>query len=179
MTSNKTATPTGKKKTYHPKSAGNDVNDISFKPNIVRLFNCEKPAGNFGIGLELKSATWSSRRWRISSGMSGISETKERENQWICQTNAEHLLNIQGRNGWRPLPLMVAESSNLFDWNHLYDERLWNWFVCLWTLRRSLSLRFEASETFHRCCLSKLYRLYFSTSWLNEFHTIRLRLRPS
>lgn len=42
--------------THHPKSAGSDVNDMSFSPNIVKLFSCEKPAGNLGIGFELKSA---------------------------------------------------------------------------------------------------------------------------
>lgn len=43
--------------TYHPKSSGNDVKDISFNPNTVKLFNCENPTGNRGIGFELKSAT--------------------------------------------------------------------------------------------------------------------------
>lgn len=49
---------------------------MSFNPNIVKLFSCEKPAGSLGIGLELKSAICKSRRWRMSSGMSGISEIK-------------------------------------------------------------------------------------------------------
>lgn len=48
--------------THHPKSAGNEVKDMSFKPNIVKLLSCEKPAGNFGIGLELKSAICNSRK---------------------------------------------------------------------------------------------------------------------
>lgn len=48
--------------THHPKSAGNDVNDMSFNPNIVRLLSCAKPAGSLVMGLELKSAIWSSRK---------------------------------------------------------------------------------------------------------------------
>lgn len=59
--------------TYHPKSSGNDVNDISFNPNTVKLFNCEKPAGKRGIGFELKSAICKLRRCLMSSGMSAIS----------------------------------------------------------------------------------------------------------
>lgn len=59
--------------TYHPKSCGNDVKDISFSPNTVKLFNCENPAGSRGIGFELKSATCRLRKCRMSSGMSGIS----------------------------------------------------------------------------------------------------------
>lgn len=62
--------------TYHPKSCGNDVNDISFSPNTVKLFNCENPAGSRGIGFELKSATCKLRKCRMSSGMSGISVKK-------------------------------------------------------------------------------------------------------
>jgi hypothetical protein len=65
------------KMTYHPKSCGNDVSDISFNPNTVKLFNWENPAGSRGIGFELKSATCKLLRWRISSGMSGISATKK------------------------------------------------------------------------------------------------------
>lgn len=65
--------------THHPKSAGNDVNDMSFNPSIVRLLSCEKPAGSLEMGLELKSAIWSSRRWRMSSGMSCMSKRKGRE----------------------------------------------------------------------------------------------------
>jgi hypothetical protein len=42
--------------TYHPKSAGSDVKDISFNPNIVKLLSCENPAGSLAIGFELKSA---------------------------------------------------------------------------------------------------------------------------
>lgn len=60
--------------THHPKSCGNDVNDISFNPNTVKFFNCEKPAGSRGIGFELKSATCKLLRCLMSSGMSGISE---------------------------------------------------------------------------------------------------------
>lgn len=59
--------------TYHPKSAGKNVNDISFNPNIVKFFNWENPAGKRGIGFELKSAICKLLRWRMSSGMSGIS----------------------------------------------------------------------------------------------------------
>lgn len=63
---------------YHPKSSGNDVNDISFNPNTVKLFNWEKPAGKRGIGFELKSATCKLRRCLMSSGMSAISRKRER-----------------------------------------------------------------------------------------------------
>lgn len=59
---------------YHPKSSGSDVNDISFSPNTVKLFNWEKPAGKRGIGFELKSATCKLRRCLMSSGMSAISK---------------------------------------------------------------------------------------------------------
>lgn len=62
--------------TYAPKSSGSDVNDISFNPNTVRFFNCEKPGGRRSIGFELKSAVCKLRRCLISSGMSGISVTK-------------------------------------------------------------------------------------------------------
>lgn len=63
---------------------------MSFNPNIVKLFSCENPAGNLGIGLELKSAICRSRRWRMSSGMSGISGNKRRRKMvrmnccWLC-----------------------------------------------------------------------------------------------
>lgn len=63
--------------TYFPKSSGSDVNDISFNPNIVRFFNCEKPAGKRSMGFELKSAVCKLRRCRISSGMSGISVDRQ------------------------------------------------------------------------------------------------------
>lgn len=63
--------------TYHPKSSGSDVKDMSFSPNIVKLLSWENPAGSLAIGLELKSAVWRRRKWRISSGMSGISKNRE------------------------------------------------------------------------------------------------------
>lgn len=66
--------------TYHPKSSGSDVNDISFNPNTVRLFNCENPTGNRGIGFELKSATWRLAKCLMSSGMSAISVKERRKN---------------------------------------------------------------------------------------------------
>lgn len=70
--------------TYFPKSSGSDVNDISFNPNIVRFFNCEKPGGRRSIGFELKSAVCKLRRCRISSGMSGIS-VEENANENLIQ----------------------------------------------------------------------------------------------
>lgn len=39
-----------------PKSAGSDVNDISFNPNTVKDFKLQKDEGILGIGFELKSA---------------------------------------------------------------------------------------------------------------------------
>lgn len=63
---------------HHPKSAGSDVRDMSFNPNIVKLLSCENPAGSFAIGFELKSAICRRRKWRISSGMSGISEMERK-----------------------------------------------------------------------------------------------------
>lgn len=65
-------------KTDLPKSAGNDDNDISFKPNTVRFFNCEKPAGKRGIGFELKSATCKLCKCLMSSGMSAISVSRKK-----------------------------------------------------------------------------------------------------
>lgn len=59
--------------TYFPKSEGNEVNDMSFNPNTVRLFSCANPAGSRGIGFELKSATCKLRKYFMSSGMSCIS----------------------------------------------------------------------------------------------------------
>lgn len=81
-------------KTYHPKSAGNTERDISLSPNIVRFFNCEKPAGSLGIGLELKSATCKLRRCFISSGMSPISvnnnlKPKKSINLFIMEVEVE------------------------------------------------------------------------------------------
>lgn len=65
--------------TYHPKSSGSDVKDMSFSPSIVKLLSWENPAGSFAIGFELKSAVWRRRKWRISSGMSGISKNREQK----------------------------------------------------------------------------------------------------
>lgn len=59
--------------TYFPKSSGSDVRDISFNPNIVRFFSCEKPSGNLSMGFELKSTVCRLCRNLISSGISGIS----------------------------------------------------------------------------------------------------------
>lgn len=89
--------------TYFPKSSGSDVKDISFNPNTVRFFNCEKPGGKRSIGFELKSAVCRLRRHFISSGMSGISEKKKKteENNWklvLFMTNEFvcfwHLFNL-------------------------------------------------------------------------------------
>lgn len=65
------------KSTYQPKSSGNDVNDISFNPNTVRLLSWENPTGRRGIGFELKSATCRLPKCLISSGMSEISGNKK------------------------------------------------------------------------------------------------------
>lgn len=55
---------------------------MSFKPKVVKFFNCEKPAGSFGIGFELKSATCKLFKCLMSSGMSGISVMKDIERKF-------------------------------------------------------------------------------------------------
>lgn len=62
--------------THHPKSSGNEVRDISLRNKTFKLINSENPSGSFGIGFELKSATCKACKCLMSSGMSGISETK-------------------------------------------------------------------------------------------------------
>lgn len=81
--------------TYFPKSSGSDVNDISFNPNIVRFFNWEKPSGKRSIGFELKSAVCKLRKCFISSGMSGISVKRRKQNVKICYwINSKHFFNL-------------------------------------------------------------------------------------
>lgn len=57
---------------------------MSFNPNTVKLFNCENPTGNLGIGFELKSAICKLTKYFISSGMSAISEKQEVANYDMC-----------------------------------------------------------------------------------------------